>query len=778
LEHLAEVARTHGIEELEADVMGDNEKMREVFDTSGFKVRQSCDANVYHVTFPVHATETFLDASVARERHGAVESMRPFFAPTSIALVGASRRDGSIGRTILSNLRRCGFHGAIYPVNPQVQELDGLPCFPSVRAIAASVDLAIVAVPASAVRDVVADCARAGVRAVVVISSGFAETSPEGRDAQRDLCRLARASGMRIIGPNCMGILCTDPAVSMNATFAPDWPPAGGVAMLSQSGALGLAMLDHAAQRHIGIASFVSVGNKADVSGNDLLSYWAEDPNTRVIALYLESFGNPRKFARIAPSVARRKPIVALKSGRSSAGMRAAASHSAALTSLDAGVDAVFAQAGVIRTNTMEELFDVVALLEAQPFPVGPRVGVITNAGGPGILFADACETRELTLPNLGDRTLQQLRAFLPPHAGLSNPVDMTAAATPEQFACTIEAVGSDPDVDALVVIYVPPYVTKPEEIAEAIARAAGSVPSYKPLVSVFMSSKGAPSSLSSGPRGALPSYRFPENAAMALAAAMRYARWRRQPRGNVLALAPEREHAIREIMDRARTGATQPFWVEETDLAKILWLADISLAPFERVAPDADTAAIAANRMGYPVVLKAIAHGVVHKSDLGGVLMGLDSEDVVRRGAETLTQRVHDTGHRLEGFLVQRQVNDGIEAFVGVATDPSLGPLLVAGLGGLQLELLRDITFRITPASDRDAADMLSSLRAAKVLDGIRGAPPADREALVLLIQRVSALVEAFPELLELDLNPVKVLARGEGVIAVDARMRLAPHG
>ncbi|WP_394842370.1 CoA-binding protein [Pendulispora brunnea] len=336
--------------------MADNQKMREVFDTSGFVVEHSSNDNIYRVVFPTRKTEDFIAASLARERQAAAHSVNVFFEPESIAVVGASRHEGSIGRVILSNLKRCEFRGPVYPVNPHVPELEGFQCYPSVGAIGRRVDLAVVAVPQTSVRDVVAECARAGVRGIVVITSGFAEAWSDGRNAQDELCRFARASGMRMVGPNCMGILCTAPGVSMNATFAPVWPPSGGVSMLSQSGALGLAMLDHAAQRNIGIASFVSVGNKADVSGNDLIAYWADDPHTTVIALYLESFGNPRKFARLAPEVAKREPIVALKSGRSGAGTRAAASHSAALASVDAGVDAVLAQAGVIRTNTMEEL--------------------------------------------------------------------------------------------------------------------------------------------------------------------------------------------------------------------------------------------------------------------------------------------------------------------------------------------------------------------------------------------------------------------------------------
>ncbi len=774
LEHLAEIAHSDGVEQIEADVLADNARMLEVFAESGFVVKRALDASVFHVTFPTDATDAFLRASLERERRAAAESVRVIFEPASIAVVGASRHEGSIGRAILDNLVKCRFHGAMYAVNARAAEIDGLRCFPSVSAIGTPVDLVIIAVPAAAVEEVVKDCARARVRGVVVISAGFAEVSEDGRKVEARLAEIVRSAGMRMVGPNCMGVLNTNPAFSMNATFAPSWPPSGGVSMLSQSGALGLAMLDRAVELNMGIADFVSVGNKADVSANDLLSYWADDPKTRVIALYLESFGNPRKFARIAPDVARKKPIVAVKSGRSAAGTRAAASHSAALASLDVGVDALFAQAGVIRTNTLEELFDVVSLLSTQPLPGGRRVGVVTNAGGPGILLADACEAHGLALPELAHETQDALRGFLPPTASVKNPVDMIASATPEQFARAIEAVGADPVVDSLVVIYIPPLVTKPEEIAAAVARAAGTVPSDKPVAAVFMGSRGTPPTLAGGPRGHIPSYSFPENAALALSAAVRCAEWRKRPKGTVVVLDREAMRAVRRTVERVLTGATSPLWASAKDVEEILSHVGVCLAPSEQVAPDVELAVQAAARLGYPVVLKAIAPGLLHKSDVGGVALGLEDATAVRAAVETMASNVNRTGHALDGFLVQKQIEGGVEALVGITLDPSLGPVLIAGLGGVQVELLRDVSFRITPVSDIDAAEMVASLRAARLLDGFRGSPAVDREALLGVIQRLSALVEAFPELVELEINPLKVLPHG--AVAVDARMRLAP--
>ena len=717
--------------------------------------------------------------SAARNRDGhqaVIESIRALFHPRSVAVVGASRRHGTIGAALVSNLKNSRFSGPIYPVNPHAQQIAGLPAFPAVSAVPGPVDLAIVAVPAERVAQTVEECALIGVRGVVVISSGFAEASAAGREAEKRLTQLVRRTGMRLVGPNCMGLLNTDPAVSLNATFTPVWPRAGNIAIMSQSGALGLAILDYARTLNLGISTFISVGNKADVSGNDLLTYWAEDPKTEVIVLYLESFGNPRKFARIAPEVVRRKPVIAVKSGRSAAGSRAAQSHSAALASLDVAVDALFEQAGVIRTNTLAELFDVAALLSTQPVPGGPRVGVVSNAGGPAILLADACEARGLKLPELAPETLRELRSFLPPQAGLTNPIDLIASDAPEAYAQAIRAVGNDPNVDSLVVIFIPPLMTtRPEDVAAAIARSAGEVPAHKPVLTVFLSHRGAPAILGAGPRGRIPAYGFPEDAAMALSAAERYGRWRRRPVGRSLTLGPGARRQIRAVIDRILAGARGPLWLETSDLIAVLQAAGIEFAAAERTT--VQEAPAVAERLGYPLVAKAVAPGLLHKSDVGGVILDLESAQAVEQAARTLAERMRAVGAKLEGIVLQRQVAGGIEALVGVTTDPTFGPLLVCGLGGVQVELLRDVSFCLTPVTDVEAAEMIGKLRSARLLEGYRGGPKGDRDALVSVILRVSALVETVPELFELDLNPVKVLPPGKGAVAVDGRIRVGPQ-
>jgi len=772
MEHITPIARANGIEEFEADIPGENNPALQLLAAGSVKLNRSVEAGVFHVSFATDETREAREARHRRERRAAALSVRPILNPRSVALVGASRQPGTIGAALLANLKRCGFTGPIYPINPKAKEVDGLPAYPTVCAVGSPVDMALVAVPASMVEDTIHDCARAGVRGVVIVTSGFGELSQEGREAERRLRDLCRASGMRMVGPNCMGVLNTDPATSMNAVFVPPWPPAGNIGMLSQSGALGYVILDRIEALNIGLSTFISVGNKVDVSGNDLLAYWSEDPRTDVIVLYLESFGNPRKFARVAPEVARRKPIVAVKSGRSAAGTRAATSHSASLANLDVAVDALFEQAGVIRTSTLEELMDVAVLLANQPVPSGPRVGVISNGGGPGILLADACEARGLKLPELAPDTVEALRQVLPKMAGLANPVDMIASATAAHYASAIECVGKDPNIDSLIVIYLPPHLHDPAEVASAICEASGKVPLEKPVLTVFMSSRGVPAPLSSGPRGRLPSYSFPENAAIALAAAERYSRWRNRPPGRCLSLEPFAQAAIRAVIDRIVARNEMPVWLEPRDVATILRAAGIEFAAAEEVR--VQDAAPASERMGFPLVLKIQTPKALHKSDVGGVVLGLHSRDEVAEATDQLIQKMEAAGITLEQVLLQREVKGGIEALVGVTTDPTFGPLLVCGLGGVLVELTRDVSFRLTPVSDVDATEMLSRLRSARLLEGYRGSPAGDRGALIDVILRISALVELVPELRELDLNPVKVLRPGEGAIVVDGRMRV----
>lgn len=771
LGHLAEIGEANGIREFEADVLPENHRMIDVFRESGFPVDVHAGPDAIHAVFPTSLSEDARLRFEQRERTAAVNALTAFFAPRAVAVVGASRRRGTIGGELFHNVRAYGFSGPVYAVNPAGGEVQGQPAYAGIGEIAGPVDLAVIAVPAASVAAVAEQCAAKGVRALVVISSGFAEVGEAGRALQARLLQICRTGGMRLIGPNCMGIVSTDPAVRLDATFAPVEPLEGRVGFMSQSGALGLAIMDYAAARGIGLSSFASVGNKADISGNDLLQYWEEDPRTDIILLYLESFGNPRKFSRIARRVARRKPIVVVKSGRSSAGARATSSHTGAmLAASDVTVAALFRQAGVIRTDTLEEMFDVAAVLANQPVPAGRRVGIITNSGGPAILCADTAEAEGLTVPVLLEGTQRRLRALLPAEASVANPVDMIASASAEHYAEAIRLVAADPEVDAVVAIFIPPIVTQADEVARAIAAAAREIPPGKPLLTVFMSSRGVPDALR-GPDVRIPWFAFPEDAAIALARAARYGEWRAQPPSAVPAFdGLQKSRAAAVIATALRRGGE---WLEPDEIAALLACYGIP-ALEQRIAATPEDAAAAAGQVGAAVALKAVAPGVIHKTEAGGVRLNLEGPDEVRMAAAEMADRFRTAGHPVTGFVVQRMADPGIEMIVGVTHDPQFGPVLACGAGGVTVELLKDISVRLTPLTERDAAEMVRELKTSPLLLGYRGAPAHDVGALELIILRISAMVEDLPQIAELDCNPVVVHRQGASVL--DARVRIAP--
>jgi acetyl coenzyme A synthetase (ADP forming)-like protein len=760
LEQLATLARTQRIRSFDAYVRGDNLKMMDVFLESGYRVSRRIEGGVFHVELSLEATLEFAEKAARRSQLAATASMKGFFEPGTIAVVGANRERGRIGSEILHNLQSAGFTGTITPVHPTAKELQGLRAYPGVSDIPGTVDLAVIVVPAAQVLSVVEECISKGVRALCVISAGFGEAGAEGRAREIAILEKIRSAGCRLVGPNCMGLLNTDPAVRLNATFSPVYPPSGSVAMSTQSGALGLAILDYARRLNIGISSFVSVGNKIDVSGNDLIQYWAEDPHTSVIVLYLESFGNPKKFGEIARRVARVKPIVAVKAGRSTAGARAASSHTGALAASDTVVDALFHQAGVIRTNTLEELFDVAALLAHQPIPRGRRVAILTNAGGPGILAADACEANGLELVALTERTRVELRSFLPASASVANPVDMLASAPPEHYRRALAALIGDEQVDSILTIFIPPLVTNPEAVAAAIAgEAAGSA--GKPIAAIFMRAEGAPPELSG-----IPSYAFPESAALALARVTAYGEWRQRPVGVIPDMNDVRADQARALVDLVlqRGGG----WLTPIETQGLMRSVGINMAS-ARMAKNADEAVAAAHAIGFPVVLKAIGPMLLHKTEHHAVRLNLDDESAVRHTALDFEERFRG---ELTGLLVQQMVTGGVEMLVGALHDPTFGPLVVCGSGGVLVDLLADPVFRIHPVTQEDAAEMIGEVRGSRLLRGYRGSPPADEGALRDVLLRVSALLSICPDIQELDLNPVKVLTAGACV--VDARVRV----
>ncbi|HET9951593.1 MAG TPA: acetate--CoA ligase family protein [Candidatus Eisenbacteria bacterium] len=708
-------------------------------------------------------------------------SLEPLFRPRSIAVIGASRRRESIGGAILHNLVQEPFQGPVYPVNPHASHIQALPAYPTIEAVPGEVDLAIIVVPAAGVLEAVEACGKKGVKALVVITAGFKEIGEEGAKLEIRLRDLVRRYKMRLVGPNCLGLVNADPAVMMNATFAPLQPPSGRVAFSSQSGALGLAILDYARQLNVGISQFVSVGNKADVSGNDLIEFWEQDDGTDVILLYLESFGNPAKFTQLARRVARKKPIVAVKSGRTESGSRAASSHTGALAGSDIAVDALFRQSGVIRTDTIEELFDTALLLALQPIPTGPRVAILTNAGGPGIMAADACEGSGLQLPTLDAKTVKALRAFLPVEASTRNPVDMIASANAASYEKAVRLLHADKNVDAVIVIFVPPLETGAQEVAKAILEGAHG--STKPILSCFMGSHGVPESLRSLQSGNIPSFSFPESAARALANVVRYGVWKAAPAGQVPKLSgidhARAEKAIAAARSAMPNGGKDGGWMPVGPMNDLLAAYGIGMN-VARVAANRGEAASLAKGLGFPVVMKLRSPQVVHKSDVGGVRLNVRTEEEAAQAFDdiqtTLKKAMPDA--TFEGVSVERMITGGVETIVGMTRDPAFGPIVLFGLGGVAVELLRDVQIRLVPLTDTDAEEMLSGIRGTQLLSGYRGAPPANRASLLDLLHRVSLLADQHADLLELDLNPVLARPGTSACIALDARVRLGAPG
>jgi len=825
LGRLAEIASENGIEIFEAVVMPENRAMLDVFTNAGFPTDVHHEGGTIRITLPTAFSDETIARFEERERRATVASLEPIFHPQSIAIVGVSEHADNIGSSILRNLVGFGYTGRIALVHPRATMIGELRAYPRVSAIPGTVDLAIVAVPASAVSDTARDCAAKNVRGLVVISSGFAEIgSDEAKARQHELLAIARDAGMRLVGPNCLGIITTDPAVRMHATFGPQRPVAGRLAFLSQSGALGLAIVDFAKELGLGLSSFVSTGNQADVSSNDLLQYWESDPQTSVILLYLESFGNARKFARIARRVGAKKPIVAIKGGRTGAGARAAGSHTGALVATSpARIDALYERAGIIGTDTLEELFDVAAIVVSQPLPRGNRVAIVTNAGGPAILCADACATHGLEVSVLQEATTVRLREVLGPNAGLSNPIDMTAMASADAYRVVLSIVAADANVDAIIAVYVPPFVAGAGDAVRAIAEAG--VDSIKPIVAAYLSASARPR-FNDLPQHT-PFLTFAEDAALALSKIVR-ARNRGEhesarmpnaidvkaasaivasaasvrPRFNdlpqhtpFLTFAEDAALALSKIVRARNRGehesARMPNAIDVKAASAIVasaldvgtgWLSPASVAALldafsvprmaQQIVSSVDDVARAAREIGVPVALKAIAPTLLHKSEHGAVRLDIADPQAAAVLALEMRDRLERDGHALTGFVVERMAPKGIEMFVGAMRDTALGPLVACGAGGTTIEIENDVALRLAGLEVGDTREMISELRCAPLLRGYRGAPPKNIAAFEDIVARIDRLVSRFPSIAEIDCNPVVVDERGAWT--VDARIRV----
>jgi acyl-CoA synthetase (NDP forming)/GNAT superfamily N-acetyltransferase len=764
LEHLVSHARSHQITVFTAETLSENTPMLKVFTDVGLPVQRHYEDGVWQLTFPLPsedggtALDSYLTAVAERERRAEVASLRHVLAPESVVVIGASRRRSTVGRAILDNIRAGGYSGRLYVVNPRARQIGGERCLASVLDLPEPPDLAVIAVPAAAVLDVAQQCGQRGVRSLVVITSGL-DTA-----ASADLLAVCRRHGMRLVGPNCFGVAV--PAIGLDATFAARHPRPGVAGLVMQSGGLGFAMVDQLSRLGIGISSFASVGNKLDVSSNDMLMWWEHDGVTRLAVLYIESFGNPRKFARTARRVGARMPVLAVEAGRSAAGQRAAASHTAAVATPLVSREALFEQAGVITTSAFGDLVETTALLASQPVPAGRTVAIVSNIGGAGVLAADACTDLGLTVHRPHGLTSRRLRALVPETGAAGGPVDTTAAISAENFQQCLELLAADDEVDAMIALVLPTAATG--DLVAAIQQAEVRVP----LTAVVLDQ---PESVRLIPRtqsgDQIPAYGYPEAAVGAMARAARYGAWRTEPRGQVPSLPDVRTEDARTLVRGFFHATLGGGWMPPDQTAELLRCYGVPLSELTPARSE-DEAVEVFHAAAGPVVLKADVPGLVHKTDARGVELDLRTESDVRNAYRRLTERF---GQRQRQVLVQPMIAGGTEVIVGVADDHMFGPLVVFGLGGVATEVLADHAARLTPLTDTDADRLIHSVRSAPLLLGHRGRPAADLGALRDLLLRVSRLADDLPEVTELDLNPV--IARPDGVFVVDARIKARPY-
>jgi acetyl coenzyme A synthetase (ADP forming)-like protein len=691
-------------------------------------------------------------------------SLDSVFSPHSVAVIGASRDKSSIGFALLHNMVINQFSGTIYPVNPKATSIHSLKAYPSIGAIPDPVDLAVIIVPRAIVKGVVEECLKKGVGGLVIITAGFAETGEAGARLEAELLEMVRQTDARMIGPNCMGVINTEPNISLDATFSPTPSRRGSIGFVSQSGALGVAILNAATDLGLGLTQFVSMGNKADVSGNDLLEYWEHDPDTRVICMYLESFGNPRKFTEIAKRVGRIKPILVVKSGRTAEGARAASSHTGAIAGTDVPVSAILEQCGVLRANTIEELFDVARALDRCPIPAGPRVAILSNAGGPAIMATDACVNQELQMATLSENSLAGLRDFLPAEASITNPIDMIASANPEGYAKALGILLADPQVDMVLVINVRPLLTNPIDVMDRVGSVAQG--SDKPVLAVMMATEEFHDEVKTRPE-LPPVYRFPETAARALAQLWRYASWRQKPFDQEIPVFATDDDAVARLLN-VPAGDYLP----QDAAFKVLEHYGIPVADWRQVSSP-DEVPPAAAKIGYPVVLKAVAPELVHKSDLGAVKVDLRDEDELRAALEEIRESMALAGISEPEYLVQQMARGGHEVIYGVTTDPRFGPLLMFGMGGKYVEVFRDVRFGVLPLNPTETREMIRGIHGFPLLEGVRGEKGSDLDRLQDVLLRIAQLIQRHPQIQELDINPF-LAADQEGSKAVDARIRL----
>ena len=694
--------------------------------------------------------------------------LEALFKPASVAVVGAAREEGKLGYTVLRAVLDSGYRGAVYPINPKASELLGLKAYPSVRAVPGEVELAVIVVPRPAVVPVMHDCAAKGVKAVIIITAGFREVGPEGIEAEREVVRIAREARMRVLGPNVLGLI--DTSTPLNASFAPNMPKRGEIAFMSQSGAICSAILDWARPRDLGFSKFVSLGNKADVTEVDLLEAWGDAPDSRVIIGYLEGITDGQRFMRVAKDLTKRKPVILVKSGRTAAGSRAVSSHTGTLAGSDAAYEAAFKQSGVIRADSLEELFDLSIAFSYQPLPDGKRLAILTNAGGPGIIATDACERIGLTLSGFTPETISALRAVLPPASSVFNPVDVLGDAKAERYRAALDLVLKDPGVDGVLVLLTPQAATEPSETAQVIVEAACG--SKKPILASFIGGTIVEEGARILNAGHVPNYSFPERAVEVFASMSWYDLWRDRTLDRPFRFGVDRQR-VREVIQRVREMGRNALM--ELEAREVVSAYGLPMPRSELARSEAEAVAFA-GEIGYPVVMKIVSPDILHKSEVGGVRVGLRTPEEVHNAYVRIVQdaRRFAPGASIWGVAVQEMIKPGRETIIGVTFDPQFGHLIMFGLGGIYVEVLKDVSFRLAPLTAGEARSMVREIKSYPLLAGVRGQQPADVEAVVEALLRLSQMVTDFPEIVELDVNPLVVNDMGGGAVALDARIIL----
>jgi acetate---CoA ligase (ADP-forming) len=773
IEWLAAAALKQGIDFFETRVPAENTILLSIFQSYGFHMQQVLEGNVYRITFPLTNTPQVIEKKLERSSQATLKSLEYILKPRSVAVIGASNRLGAVGHLILQSLLMNGFKGSLYPINANYESVMSIKAYPSILNAPGDIDLAVIATPQSQILNIVDECGRKKVKGIIIVADGFREKDENGAILEREMVDIAFGYGMRIIGPNCNGVINTDPDINLNATFTMIHPAPGNISFVSQSGALGLGILQYAISLNIGFANFVSVGNRADIASTDLMQYWEKDPNTKVILLYLESFDNPEIFSKVSRRVSIQKPILAIKGGSTPEGSRATRSHTGAMATPSIISDALLQEAGIVAVNSISDLFDSAILLANQPVPRGRNTVIVSAGGGPGILTADACIRNGLKLPEISAETRAKIKAASTRDINIHNPVDLTAGVSAADFEAVLKILAEDPNYDSIITICIPPAGLEVSDVEEAVGKASEIIrTNHKPLLACFVGMKQSKGKIAYA--SFIPYYLFPEEAALALSNAVKYSELKTRPIGTIPQFKDIEKEKAHQLINRILTGSSErPLWISNQDLNELFKYYGIEFAE-TRVADTPEKAVLEAENIGFPVVIKLNSATITHKTDVGGVVLDVRTTQQVKDAFSQIKNSLAKIGRQneMQGVTIQRQINDGVEVIAGASEDILLGHVIMFGMGGILAELMKDTALRLSPLTDLKAKDLINSVKISRILNGYRGMPRYDIQSVEELLMRISALVTDIPQISEIDLNPVKVQVEGQGYQVIDARI------